>query len=141
MDRSKAKIPSEQNNRRYEGTEPIYTWVDDTSQWLLGKHKSRDNDPWAVRSRRCRTGDSPQKYVTGALVEGELAALDIVEKLKDQMFDITDNKEEQLLDEKVKEYNNILSDKDRVFYNRANGRSDAESHGCLCRRNFKSLSV
>ena len=58
---------------------------------------------------------STQKYVTGALVEGELAALDIVEKLKDQMFDITDNKEEQLLDEKVKEYNNILSDKDSIF--------------------------
>ena len=79
--------------------------------------------------------------MTGALVEGELAALDIVEKLKDQTFDITDNKEEQLLDEKVKEYNNILSDKDSIFYDRANGRSDAESHGCLCRRNFKSLSV
>ena len=50
-----------------------------------------------------------------SLVEGELAALDIVEKLKDQTFDITDNKEEQLLDEKVKEYNNILSDKDSIF--------------------------
>ena len=34
---------------------------------------------------------------------------------KDQTFDITDNKEEQLLDEKVKEYNNILSDKDSIF--------------------------
>lgn len=53
--------------------------------------------------------------MTGALVEGEIAALDIVEKLKDQTFDITDNKEEQLLDEKVKEYNNILSDKDSIF--------------------------
>lgn len=53
--------------------------------------------------------------MTGALVEGEIAALDIVEKLKEQTFDTTDHKEEQLLDEKVKEYNNILSDKDSIF--------------------------
>ena len=57
----------------------------------------------------------PTEICDRSLVEGELAALDIVEKLKDQMFDITDNKEEQLLDEKVKEYNNILSDKDSIF--------------------------
>ena len=57
----------------------------------------------------------PTEICDRSLVEGELAALDIVEKLKDQTFDITDNKEEQLLDEKVKEYNNILSDKDSIF--------------------------
>ena len=53
--------------------------------------------------------------MTGALVEGEIAAMDIVEKLKTQTFDTTDAKEEQLLDDKVKEYNHILSDKDSIF--------------------------
>ena len=41
--------------------------------------------------------------------------MDIVEKLKTQTFDTTDAKEEQLLDDKVKEYNHILSDKDSIF--------------------------
>ncbi len=61
-------------------------------------------------------GDVHRKYVTGALVEGEIAATGYRREIKRAGRLIqTDHKEEQLLDEKVKEYNNILSDKDSIF--------------------------
>ena len=106
------KDPSEQNVE-IEGTEPYIVGGHTASGYWV--NTNRETTIHGLYAAGDVAGGCPQKYVTGALVEGELAALDIVEKLKDQMFDITDNKEEQLLDEKVKEYNNILSDKDSIF--------------------------
>ena len=104
--------PSEQNVE-IEGTEPYIVGGHTASGYWV--NTNRETTIHGLYAAGDVAGGCPQKYVTGALVEGELAALDIVEKLKDQTFDITDNKEEQLLDEKVKEYNNILSDKDSIF--------------------------
>ena len=104
--------PSEENVE-IEGTEPYIVGGHTASGYWVDNN--RETTIHGLFAAGDVAGGCPQKYVTGALVEGELAALDIVEKLKDQTFDITDNKEEQLLDEKVKEYNNILSDKDSIF--------------------------
>lgn len=106
------KDPSEQNVE-IEGTEPYIVGGHTASGYWV--NTNRETTIHGLYAAGDVAGGCPQKYVTGALVEGELAALDIVEKLKDQTFDTTDNKEEQLLDEKVKEYNNILSDKDSIF--------------------------
>ena len=106
------KDPSEQNVE-IEGTEPYIVGGHTASGYWV--NTNRETTIHGLYAAGDVAGGCPQKYVTGALVEGEIAALDIVEKLKDQTFDITDNKEEQLLDEKVKEYNNILSDKDSIF--------------------------
>ena len=106
------KDPSEQNVE-IEGTEPYIVGGHTASGYWV--NTNRETTIHGLYAAGDVAGGCPQKYVTGALVEGEIAALDIVEKLKDQTFDITDNKEEQLLDEKVKDYNNILSDKDSIF--------------------------
>lgn len=102
-----------EQNVEIEGTEPYIVGGHTASGYWV--NTNRETTIHGLYAAGDVAGGCPQKYVTGALVEGELAALDIVEKLKDQTFDITDNKEEQLLDEKVKEYNNILSDKDSIF--------------------------
>ena len=106
------KDPSEQNVE-IEGTEPYIVGGHTASGYWV--NTKRETTIYGLYAAGDVAGGCPQKYVTGALVEGEIAAMDIVEKLKTQTFDTTDAKEEQLLDEKVKEYNNILSDKDSIF--------------------------
>ena len=93
------KDPSEQSVE-IEGTEPYIVGGHTASGYWV--NTNRETTIHGLYAAGDVAGGCPQKYVTGALVEGELAALDIVEKLKDQTFDITDNKEEQLLDEKSK---------------------------------------
>ena len=75
------KEPNEQDVE-IEGTEPYIVgghtasgyWIDDARRTTLkGLYAAGDV-----------AGGCPQKYVTGALAEGELAALDIVKKLTDQ---------------------------------------------------------
>ena len=106
------KDPSEQNVE-IEGTEPYIVGGHTASGYWV--NTNRETTIHGLYAAGDVAGGCPQKYVTGALVEGEIAALDIVEKLKEQTFDTTDHKEEQLLDDKVKEYNHILSDKDSIF--------------------------
>ena len=103
------KDPSEQNVE-IEGTEPYIVGGHTASGYWV--NTKRETTIYGLYAAGDVAGGCPQKYVTGALVEGEIAAMDIVEKLKTQTFDTTDAKEEQLLDDKVKEYNHILSDKD-----------------------------
>ena len=106
------KDPSEQNVE-IEGTEPYIVGGHTASGYWV--NTKRETTIYGLYAAGDVAGGCPQKYVTGALVEGEIAAMDIVEKLKTQTFDTTDAKEEQLLDGKVKEYNHILSDKDSIF--------------------------
>ncbi len=106
------KDPSEQNVE-IEGTEPYIVGGHTASGYWV--NTKRETTIYGLYAAGDVAGGCPQKYVTGALVEGEIAAMDIVEKLKTQTFDTTDAKEEQLLDDKVKEYNHILSDKDSIF--------------------------
>ena len=115
------KNPSEQNVE-IEGTEP----------YIVGGHTA--SGYWGDTNRRTTinglyaagdvAGGCPQKYVTGAMAEGEIAAEDIVKELN--RSDITENAFSQstadeyadkLTDERIKEYNEYLrrEDKDTIF--------------------------
>ena len=60
--------------------------------------------------------ESTQKYVTGALVEGEIAAHSIVQKLnEEQVADTTASDEEIVLDNKIAEYDAFLTKQDPAF--------------------------
>ncbi|MBQ9674195.1 MAG: adenylyl-sulfate reductase subunit alpha [Ruminococcus sp.] len=103
------KNPSEQNVE-IEGTEP----------YIVGGHTA--SGYW-VDTKRATTvkglfaagdvaGGSPQKYVTGALAEGEIAAFSAIDFLKNneiQAIDLTST------DKKIKEVENFLSDKNSRF--------------------------
>lgn len=101
------KNPSQQNVE-IEGTEPYVVgghtasgyWVDTNRQTTIkGLYAAGDV-----------AGGCPQKYVTGALVEGEIAAKAIVKELTNRSNGtLSPEAEEQLLAEKVAEYNGILS--------------------------------
>lgn len=111
------KNPSQQNVE-IEGTEPYVVgghtasgyWVDTNRQSTIqGLYAAGDV-----------AGGCPQKYVTGALVEGEIAAEAIVHsnnKLtkKYEEHKLTEQEEEQLLTEKVQEYDKILNEKQPIF--------------------------
>lgn len=101
------KNPSQQNVE-IEGTEPYVVgghtasgyWVDTNRQTTIkGLYAAGDV-----------AGGCPQKYVTGALVEGEIAAKAIMKELTNRSNGtLSPEAEEQLLAEKVAEYNGILS--------------------------------
>lgn len=111
------KNPSQQNVE-IEGTEPYVVgghtasgyWVDTNRQSTIqGLYAAGDV-----------AGGCPQKYVTGALVEGEIAAEAIVHsnnQLTKQYEEhkLTEQEEEQLLTEKVQEYDKILNEKQPMF--------------------------
>ncbi len=108
------KNPSEQNVE-IEGTEP----------YIVGGHTA--SGYWVDTNRRTTihglyaagdvAGGCPQKYVTGAMVEGEIAAIHMVEELAKETDQaaLSAKEEEQLLAEKIAEYDSILNAKDAMF--------------------------
>ena len=107
------KDPSEQNVE-IEGTEPYIVgghtasgyWVDTNRETTIkGLYAAGDV-----------AGGCPQKYVTGAMVEGEIAALHMVEQLKKEQEEQQDHKaDEAKLQEKVEEYNAYLNRTQAVY--------------------------
>ena len=112
------KNPSEQNVE-IEGTEP----------YIVGGHTA--SGYWVDTNRETTirglfaagdvAGGCPQKYVTGALVEGEIAALRMVEQLdaeeahKVVSGSVEDAQSVQSLNDKVAEYDAILQKENAVF--------------------------
>lgn len=115
------KNPSEQNVE-IEGTEPYIVGGHTASgYWVDTNRRTTINGLYAAGDV---AGGCPQKYVTGAIAEGEIAAEDIVKELN--RSDITENAFSQstadeyadkLTDERIKEYNEYLrrEDKDTIF--------------------------
>ena len=107
------KDPSEQNVE-IEGTEPYIVgghtasgyWVDTNRETTIkGLYAAGDV-----------AGGCPQKYVTGAMVEGEIAALHMVEQLKKEQEEQQDHKtDEAKLQKKVEEYNAYLNRTQAVY--------------------------
>ena len=107
------KKPSEQNVE-IEGTEPYIVgghtasgyWVDTDRQTTIhGLYAAGDV-----------AGGCPQKYVTGAMVEGEIAALHMVKELDaGQELPVNEAEEEKALEEKIKEYNHYLTGTNDMF--------------------------
>ena len=107
------KKPSEQTDE-IEGTEPYIVgghtasgyWVDtDRQTTIYGLYAAGDV-----------AGGCPQKYVTGAMVEGEIAALHMVKELDaGQELPVNEAEEETALEEKIKEYNHYLTGTNDMF--------------------------
>ena len=106
------KKPSEQNVE-IEGTEPYIVgghtasgyWVDmDRQTTIHGLYAAGDV-----------AGGCPQKYVTGAMVEGEIAALHMVKELDAGLELPVNEAEETALEEKIKEYNHFLTGTNDMF--------------------------
>ncbi len=110
-----AKKDPSQQNVEIEGTEPYIVgghtasgyWVDTNRQTTIqGLYAAGDV-----------AGGCPQKYVTGAMVEGEIAAKHIVATLKEeQKNDPCDQqKADCLFEEKIEQYNAYLARQNDLF--------------------------
>ncbi len=108
------KDPSEQNVE-IEGTEPYIVgghtasgyWVDTNRQTTIhGLYAAGDV-----------AGGCPQKYVTGAMVEGEIAAKHIVATLKEEQSNdpCDQQKADCLFEEKIEQYNAYLARQNDLF--------------------------
>ncbi len=111
------KNPSKQNVE-IEGTEPYIVGGHTASGYWV--NTERETTIHGLYAAGDVAGGCPQKYVTGAMVEGEIAAIDMVEKL-DAEKNTADVKaggtesEKTALDKKAAEYDNYLTEKPQMF--------------------------
>ena len=110
------KDPSRQNVE-IEGTEPYIVGGHTASgYWVDTNRLTTINGLYAAGDV---AGGCPQKYVTGAMVEGEIAALDMIKKLDEEdgnkNIKATDENDRKAFDEKVNEYNSFLAGKTQQF--------------------------
>ena len=107
------KNPSEQNVE-IEGTEPYIVGGHTASgYWVDTERETTIHGLYAAGDV---AGGCPQKYVTGALVEGEIAAHSIVQKLnEEQVAHTAASDEEAVLENKIAEYDAFLTKQDPAF--------------------------
>lgn len=103
------KNPSQQNVE-IEGTEPYIVGGHTASgYWVDTNRKTTIDGLYAAGDV---AGGCPQKYVTGALAEGEIAALSVVEYIKDKNVATIDDK---VVNNHIDEVENFLKDKHSKF--------------------------
>ena len=103
------KNPSQQNVE-IEGTEPYIVGGHTASgYWVDTNRKTTIDGLYAAGDV---AGGCPQKYVTGALAEGEIAALSVVEYIKDKNVATIDDK---VVNSHIDEVENFLKDKHCKF--------------------------
>ena len=103
------KNPSQQNVE-IEGTEPYIVGGHTASgYWVDTNRKTTIDGLYAAGDV---AGGCPQKYVTGALAEGEIAGLSVVEYIKDKNVAAIDDK---VVNNHIDEVENFLKDKHCKF--------------------------
>lgn len=103
------KNPSQQNVE-IEGTEPYIVGGHTASgYWVDTNRKTTIDGLYAAGDV---AGGCPQKYVTGALAEGEIAALSVVDYIKDKNVATIDDK---VVNNHIDEVENFLKDKHCKF--------------------------
>lgn len=103
------KNPSQQNVE-IEGTEPYIVGGHTASgYWVDTNRKTTIDGLYAAGDV---AGGCPQKYVTGALAEGEIAGLSVVEYIKDKNVATIDDK---VVNDHIDEVENFLKDKHCKF--------------------------
>ena len=110
------KNPSKQNVE-IEGTEPYIVGGHTASGYWV--NTERETTIHGLYAAGDVAGGCPQKYVTGAMVEGEIAAIDMVSKLdadtSDGSFDTSAFDEKKALDAKASEYDHFLTERSQMF--------------------------
>ena len=104
------KNPNEQDVE-IQGTEPYIVGGHTASGFWI--NTNRETTVKGLYAAGDVAGGFPQKYVTGALAEGEIAALDIISKINLENKKNRENRENQNFSEQsekiIKEYENILN--------------------------------
>ena len=107
------ELPGEQDVE-IEGTEPYIVGGHTASGYWVDTN--RETTIHGLYAAGDVAGGCPQKYVTGALVEGEIAAHSIVQKLnEEQVADTAASDEEAVLENKIAEYDAFLTKQDPAF--------------------------
>ena len=110
------KDPSEQNVE-IEGTEPYIVGGHTASGYWVDTN--RETTIHGLYAAGDVAGGCPQKYVTGAMVEGEIAAEHIASQLAQedlqQLYAADEQAEQQALDHKVAEYERYLNRTQQLF--------------------------
>lgn len=106
------KNPSEENVE-IEGTEPYIVGGHTASgYWIDSYRETTIKDLFAAGDV---AGGCPQKYVTGALVEGEIAANRALEKLQEAKVTINKSEEEEILNNAKSNVEKILNTENPVY--------------------------
>lgn len=110
------KNPSEQNVE-IEGTEPYIVGGHTASGYWV--NTERETTIHGLYAAGDVAGGCPQKYVTGAMVEGEIAAIDMISKLdadtSDGSHDTSAFDEKKALEAKASEYDHFLTERSQMF--------------------------
>ena len=110
------KNPSEQNVE-IEGTEPYIVGGHTASGYWVDTN--RETTIHGLFAAGDVAGGCPQKYVTGAMVEGEIAAIDMISKLDADTSVISSDTaafdEKKALEAKASEYDHFLTERSQMF--------------------------
>ena len=106
------KEPNE-DNVEIEGTEPYVVGGHTASGYWVDTN--RETTIEGLFAAGDVAGGCPQKYVTGALVEGEIAVKQAIKEINNKKYKLSDEEEEKLIFNKKKEIEKILNNENSLF--------------------------